>query len=468
MKVKVKNLGVLKDAEFELGDLTILCGENNTGKTYATYALYGFLTMGRYISEMQKIQIKDDSCIANLIQKGSGNINIEKYFKEIDNILKNVCRDYTKRLPRIFASSNDKFKNTKFSICINKESFSLPNKFKRSLRLGESIRLSVSKDENDTTPKASLVQEDDENDGNEIPQEWIKRIVYDIVIQILFDSVFPKTFIASVERTGAAIFRKELDFARNRLLEKMKADEEIDPMDLLSSAYEDYPLPVTHNVDFTRDLEGIDKESSFLATDHPDVLDDFSNIIGGSYKVRKSQGVSYQPKGKSVRLNMGESSSSVRSMLNVGFYLRHVAHSGDLLMIDEPELNLHPENQRRIARLFARLVNLGIKVFITTHSDYIIKELNALIMLNRDKRYLKKIRREKGFKEKELLSCEKVKVYVAKEDLVKLEGNKKRSRWPTLVPADITQEEGIEVTSFDETINKMNEIEDAILWGEDE
>jgi predicted ATPase len=46
-------------------------------------------------------------------------------------------------------------------------------------------------------------------------------------------------------------------------------------------------------------------------------------------------------------------------------------------MVDEPELNLHPENQRRVARLFARLINLGIKVFITTHSDYIVKELKG-------------------------------------------------------------------------------------------
>ena len=42
MKITLKNLGILKQAEFSLGDLTIICGENNTGKTYATYALYGF------------------------------------------------------------------------------------------------------------------------------------------------------------------------------------------------------------------------------------------------------------------------------------------------------------------------------------------------------------------------------------------------------------------------------------------
>ncbi|MEY2911767.1 MAG: hypothetical protein RLZZ184_1076 [Cyanobacteriota bacterium] len=34
MKIKVKNLGTLREAEFTLGDLTIICGCNNTGKTY--------------------------------------------------------------------------------------------------------------------------------------------------------------------------------------------------------------------------------------------------------------------------------------------------------------------------------------------------------------------------------------------------------------------------------------------------
>ena len=34
---------MLDEAEFEVGDLTLICGENNTGKTYATYSLYGYL-----------------------------------------------------------------------------------------------------------------------------------------------------------------------------------------------------------------------------------------------------------------------------------------------------------------------------------------------------------------------------------------------------------------------------------------
>ena len=43
MKISLKNVGMLDEANFEVGDLTIICGENNTGKTYATYSLYGYL-----------------------------------------------------------------------------------------------------------------------------------------------------------------------------------------------------------------------------------------------------------------------------------------------------------------------------------------------------------------------------------------------------------------------------------------
>lgn len=456
MKIRIKNLGVLKDAEFEPGDLTIICGENNTGKTYATYALYGFLaTWRRLIGRSSLRAINDDRCVAGLMKKGTGKVNVEEYKDKIDNILRNICRNYTKRLPQIFASSEDRFADSKFNISVDRKNISLPSRFERRFRFGESVRLSVSKNKADAMPKVSLTQIDDES---EIPQDRIERIVYRTVIRILLDSAFPRTFIASAERTGTAIFRKELDRARDCLIERMKTEKQNDPIELLDNEYADYPLPVADNLDFTRDIESIARTESFLSKDHPDVLKDFADIIGGSYKVLKNQGVSYIPEGKSVRLSMGESSSTVRSLRDVGFYLHHVAQRDDLLMIDEPELNLHPENQRRIARLFARLVNLGVKVFITTHSDYIIKELNALIMLSQDKKYLKKIQKEEGFKDEELLSSEKVKVYEAPS---KPEGK-------MLVPANITQEQGIELVSFDETIGKMNEIQEAILWGEDE
>ena len=245
----------------------------------------------------------------------------------------------------------------------------------------------------------------------------------------------------------------------------MNQEKNIEPRKLIFKVYQDYALPVKENVDFTRRLETTAKKNSFIKNECPEILSDFADIIGGEYTVTSNDELYYIPKGKRIKLTMDESSSAVRSLLDIGFYLKHIAKKGDLLMIDEPELNLHPENQRRVARLLARLVNLGIKVFITTHSDYIVKELNTLIMLNHDKPYLKNIAEQEGYKPEELISVSQIKVYIAEKALVKLDGGSRKTLCQTLTPIDIDPELGIEARSFDATIETMNRIQEAIVWG---
>lgn len=460
MKIQIKNLGALKQAEFSLGEMTILCGDNNTGKTYATYALFGFLSFWR---EAFSINISTDK-IDRLLTEGVVHIDVSEYVERAETILSDGCKSYTKQLPMVFASSPDRFKETEFQVSIDPKDIHTTQKFDRVMRTAKEADLfSITKTEGNTDLVITLLVE---KEKVKIPIDIVSRIISDSIKDILFGHLFPSPFIASTERTGAAIFRKELNFARNRLLEEMgQSNKDLNPMELLFKAYADYAFPVKTNVDFTRQLETIVKQKSFIAEKYPDVLNDFANIIGGAYTVTRNDELYYVPKGKNVKLSMDESSSAVRSLLDIGFYLRHVAELGDLFMIDEPELNLHPENQRRVARLFARLVNLGIKVFITTHSDYIIKELNTLIMLHQDKPHLKKIAEKEGYRKEELLSHEKVKVYIAESALVKLEGGQRKTRCHTLTSADMNPELGIEARSFDTTIETMNRIQEEIVWG---
>ena len=84
-KFTFKNLGPIKDATLELGDLTIITGRNNTGKTYMVYTLYGFL---RDFNELAYDIMNDWST--------SGNFSNEiKYSVEdiADQLLKNETFD---------------------------------------------------------------------------------------------------------------------------------------------------------------------------------------------------------------------------------------------------------------------------------------------------------------------------------------------------------------------------------------
>ena len=462
MKVKIKNLGILKQAEFSLGDLTIICGRNNTGKTYATYSLFGFLYTWRRLLMLPKFGLKEK--IDQLLSDGVISLDLQEYVQQCESILTTVCQRYVRQIPEVFAANEERFKNVDFQIELNFDNIQFKKKYERTISTAKWETISISKPENNPYLSITLLTETEKIN---LPVHFLEDIIYDSIQDIIFSQFFPRPFIASAERTGAAIFRKELNFARNRLLEEISKNSNFNPRELLFNVSQDYALPVKKNVDFTRQIETIVKKTSFIAENHPSILEDFADIIGGQYMITSNDELYYIPKGKKLRLSMDESSSAVRSLLDIGFYLRHEARIGDLLIVDEPELNLHPENQRRIAKLFARPINIGIKVFITTHSDYIIKEINTLIMLNQEKPHLKQIAAEEGYRQEELLSADQVKVYIAEQALEMLKGKKRKTKFNTLTPAKIDPEMGIEARSFDTTIENMNRIQAAIIWGEE-
>jgi len=462
MKVKIKNLGILKQAEFSLGDLTIICGSNNTGKTYATYSLFGFLYTWRRLLMLPKFGLKEK--IDQLLSDGVISLDLQEYVQQCESILTTGCQRYVRQIPEVFAANEERFKNVDFQIELNFDNIQFKKKYERKISTATLEIISISKPENNPYLSITLLRE---KSNINLLVNVLEEIIDNSIKDIIFSQFFPRPFIASAERTGAAIFRKELNFARNRLLEEISKNSNFNPRELLFNVSQDYALPVKENVDFTRQIETIVKKTSFIAENHPSILEDFADIIGGQYMITSNDELYYIPKGKKLRLSMDESSSAVRSLLDIGFYLRHEARIGDLLIVDEPELNLHPENQRRIAKLFARLINIGIKVFITTHSDYIIKEINTLIMLNHDQPHLKQIAAEEGYRQEELLSANQVKVYIAEEDSKMLKGQKRKTKFNTLTPAKIDPEMGIEARSFDTTIENMNRIQTAIIWGEE-
>ena len=436
MKVSVENLGVLKKAEFKVGDFTLICGDNNTGKTYATYALYGFLSNWR---RWLSVEIPRPTIDA-LLKKGITRIDVRPFVEQANAILKAGCDRYTEYLPNVLGAKADRFKETSFQISVDDHALRTVVKgaFERKKRGSEGNTIfSLSKEAGDSSLIVSL------NDPEDQPHSVVQEEISDSMIELLFADVLPRPFMLSAERTGGTMFRDKLD----------RQSYEI------TSRPPDYPVPVQDNINFMRRAEHVVKPDSFLAIDDKNTLKEFANIIGGDFSVGRNGIIYFKPARRRVRLTMDESSSTVRSLLLLGLYLRHVARPGDLLMVDEPELSLHPKNQRRIARLFARLVNLRIRVFMTTHSPYFVKELNTLIMLNHDKPYLKKLVKERGYKS-ELLRPAQFKVYTASD--------RGGVADYTLKPALIDTELGIEARSFDNTINDMNWIRDEIVWGGDD
>ena len=80
------------------------------------------------------------------------------------------------------------------------------------------------------------------------------------------------------------------------------------------------------------------------------------------------------------RYRLNQVSSTVSEMAPLVLYLKYVVRPGERLIIEEPESHLDAGNQRHLASAIARMVNAGVKVLVTTHSDYFLSEINNVLL----------------------------------------------------------------------------------------
>ena len=365
-------LGSVTQGAFVQRPLTIFCGPNNTGKTWALYALFHFLT----------------------------SLPRAKHGEESEPLELEMFNDRVSRsLHTLFNGEPAHFANASFHI-------------------------------EDTAGWRDILRSPDSR---------------------------PDVFLIPAERNGLHLFYRELSTRRTALLHHASKPS-IDIVELLKDVIRSrYSAPIARYIDWLNSLTDLKKRRS--AEFHPLAEKLKKSIARGSYRVRPDTGeVTFSPYkrrgsgekviGKPSPMDLHLTSSTVKSLFGLWFYLEHQAEKGDVLMLDEPELNVHPLNQMRIARLLAQLVNAGLNVVISTHSDYIVRELNTQIMLHDER--AGELRRKHGYEDDEVLDAKDVGAYLFDSQ--------------TIAPFSVTPESGIHATTFDETIDNLNNTGDDIYY----
>lgn len=154
-----------------------------------------------------------------------------------------------------------------------------------------------------------------------------------------------------------------------------------------------------------RDTESRDSKTSRVA----DFLE--KNILAGRIKVegKGTPTFSYTPTNSDLNLPMHAVSSMVTELAPVLSLLRG-AHFDGGLVIEEPEAHLHLSAQRCMARALVKLVNAGVPVVLTTHSDTFIQQINLLMQLH-SRAEDSAILDEFGYEYDELLNPDQVVAY---------------------------------------------------------
>ena len=108
-----------------------------------------------------------------------------------------------------------------------------------------------------------------------------------------------------------------------------------------------------------------------------------NEVLRGKIEVKKPAGgypeFRYRPQKAEQALRMNRSSSMVSELAPLVLFLRGIVHPGDTIIIEEPEAHLHPAAQTKVALTLARLVRVGVRVIITTHSDWLLEQIGNLV-----------------------------------------------------------------------------------------
>jgi predicted ATPase len=212
------------------------------------------------------------------------------------------------------------------------------------------------------------------------------------------------------------------------------------------------PMPVRKNLEAVRNAQEELTKESFLKTQAPELIEALREITQGSFAVNNGV-LSYQYD-KDNALPITIASSSVKSLYHLDLYINNLAKKNDILLIDEPELNLHPDNQRKMARVIARLVNAGVKVLLTTHSDYLVRELNNAIMLSNELPDKQSIMEANQLVKTDILTPDQVSAYAVDT----------KGEFSEMAVGKL----GINTQIFDGIINSANQLQSEIYYSLDE
>ncbi|MCA2813116.1 MAG: ATP-binding protein [Microcystis sp. M090S1] len=396
MKIKLWNLGSIKEAEVDLRPLTVIIGPNNSNKTYIAYSIYGLwinqLDSFYFSSEiLEKIEFTN--------QADHWSLKIDRHFYDvISEIVQKSASEFSGiKLQSFFQDSSGKiFEKTKFSIEISEDDIktAIEKVLADTIEYrGSLASLGIKKIERSENNNEILFYQEKEDKINNYKDIVFLNFVA-AVVKFSFSDALPlpaerNAFINTYKMLGNRRYKllkgnqREL-LTQGRINRRINRDRQLELLKEQGDIR--YPQPVEDFLDFLTDIELENKPDPIAKNknDFQKLADQIEKYIQNNnktiFKKTKIGGREIKVSVKrSLEIDLYNASSSIKQLAPLLLYLRYRAKSGDFLVIDEPEMNLHPESQVKLLESLAILVNLGVRILLTTHSPYLMAHLNNIV-----------------------------------------------------------------------------------------
>jgi len=415
MKLSVENLGPIQKGEIDLSKrFYVFVGYNNSGKTYMSELLWSVFN-NHYMSLFFSERIK------NLPE--FKDVTLDNPFLITKELVCKILNEFELFFKEKFISntlhlSKNHFLNDDFSIFFNKE-YVIKQVFEKELSIALGFNTQSDKFiqvmiDGQVPPKKEGIPEEifiakkekdsfsisfnqvDDFDLDTISLRWSHDInrkdveserIAGFIVKLIFSfNKFTSLFLLPANRNFYPNFYKYIFSVAKE--EKELIDRQLingaDIEKIRNLAKHPYTESMNQLITMTNNLN----RRIVANTYYSDLLEDLEKIIGGSIEVASVEGIApieFKLKMKDGKeLDMHLVSSSSNQLTTFYLYLKYWASPHhNFLLLDEPEENLHPQNQIALIDILMRFGNSNNnRVLITTHSPLMTETINNYIQLS--------------------------------------------------------------------------------------
>jgi hypothetical protein len=396
MIINIHNLGLIQHAEINLKPLTVFIGPNNSGKTWIAYTLASMLGSFGYTRYLRQYSTAAhstglypplDEAQQSLFAKGHAKLNLQQFATDYaEHYFNNVALSARNWLAHFMGTEHVSFATleTTIQLADSKERFLATlqdTHIDRRLSLGQrdEALLRVLKERGESVVYFYTATDGDIRDN--LPNRAIREFLAENVFLLLHMALYPYIYTFPTERTTFINYPPMLIERQEATPNELAQMRNLTPIAAPVSRFLQF-MYVAYHCSLAERLKAAQQHPAIarymeLAT----ILE--QEILGGHVAFSTAEPEAgrvllFQSQ-YGVTLDMPVVSSMVKELAPLVLYLRYLAQPGELLIIDEPEMNLHPTAQAQMTEFLALMVQAGLHSIITTHSPYVIDHLGNLM-----------------------------------------------------------------------------------------